>query len=65
VPGDCMSDEYYLSRKEFAAMQSFMQEHAESNIFILKYTGTGIGVGTAIICGKCQKEEDVTDYGEW
>ncbi|MCK9570658.1 hypothetical protein M0R72_17045 [Candidatus Pacearchaeota archaeon] len=60
-----MNDEFYLSRKEFAAMQKFMAEHEHANIFILKYTGTGIGVHTDIICSECQKEEDVTDYDEW
>ena len=60
-----MSDEFYLSRKEFAGMQKFMGEHEHTNIFILQYTGTGIGVRTDIICGKCQEEQDVTDYDDW
>ena len=61
-----MSDEFYLSRKEFAAMQSFMTEHEHTNIFVLRYSGeSGIGMNTYIICCECQTEEDVTDYDEW
>ena len=61
-----MNDEFYLSRKEFAAMQKFMSEHDHANIFVLRYSGeSGIGMNTYIICGECQAEEDVTDYDEW
>ena len=61
-----MNDEFYLSRKEFAAMQTFMAEHGHANIFVLRYSGeSGIGMNTYIICCECQTEEDVTDYDEW
>jgi hypothetical protein len=59
------TNEQYLSRKEFAAMQEFMDKHEHTNVFILEYVGTGIGTATTIICGKCQAEENVTDYDDW
>lgn len=60
-----MSQEFLLSRKEFSAIQKFLENHNHANIFILKYTGTGIGIHTDIICDKCQKEDDITDYKSW
>ncbi len=60
-----MTEEFYLSRKEFDGMQRFMDKHQHSKIFILKYTGTGIGVATEIECGKCLEQENITDYDDW
>jgi hypothetical protein len=59
------SNEQYLSRKEFSAMQEFMSKHEHAKIFILKYVGTGIGTATGIICSECQEDENVTDYEDW
>ena len=61
-----MSDEYCLSRKEFVAMQTFQEKHIHSNIFFLEFTaGTGLGMHTDIVCGKCFEKQDVTDYDDW
>ena len=61
-----MTDEYYLSRKEFTAIGEFMKKHEHANIFALRYSGeSGIGINTHVICCECQAEEDVTDYDDW
>lgn len=59
-----MRDEYYLSRKEFAAIGEFMQQHEHADMFYLRHE-PGFDTITYVICCECQADEDVTDYDEW
>lgn len=59
-----MTDEYYLSRKEFAAIGEFMKKHEHADSFCLRYD-TDFEIITHVVCCECDAEEDVTDYDEW
>lgn len=58
--------EFVLNRKEIAALNTFVEVHSHSNIFIVSDApGGGIGTRILIFCDQCQLEGDISDYESW
>lgn len=66
---------YNLSNKEFISAMSFQIHHKcpwykrwfrkKSPSFSYIVDNTGIGTGFDIICDRCGKKQDITDYSNW
>lgn len=51
-------------------LRKFYEKHGkcktkDRDIVYYKLFPTPIGVGVHIVCPKCNKEKDITDYGKW
>lgn len=48
--------------------QEFMDSHhitCKSPYYSYIFTPTGIGIGIKIVCTKCGKDKDITNYSNW
>lgn len=59
---------FELDEVEVALAQEFMDLHSQTcqtPYYSYIFTPTGIGIGIKIVCNRCGKDTDITNYSNW